>query len=94
VAIYEPPKEMIKTDYARIYPNPTADFIEIVLHSNASTGREIQICDVYGKKILLEKLPKHATTARVDVSFFPKGMYWVLIKESGKNTFTQKLVKL
>ena len=52
---------------------------------------EIQLIDIYGRTI---KNVLCYRNMQLDVSSLSKGIYTVLIRENGKNIYSQKLVKL
>jgi len=65
-----------------VYPNPTKDLITIELSQNEYT--DIYIFNTLG--ILMQKLSINQTF-RVDLSQFPKGMYFVQLSNADKKTF-------
>ncbi len=67
--------------YIKIYPNPTADVVNVeCTMNNVQWGGEIEIVDVYGKMVRTVGLPHcDSPTTRVDVSGLAAGIYFVRV---------------
>jgi hypothetical protein len=74
-----------------IYPNPAQDFIRI---KGVSYGFTIEILDITGKKILIQKTNEEMES--INISFLPKGMYWIniILNEFESTTKSQKFIKM
>ena len=73
------------------YPNPSNDFIEILLNSNSNyfNGRiEIQIYNLLGEISFKTNLP-HAETIKMDVSFLTEGLYFLNVNGTVKKFIKQ-----
>lgn len=91
-AIYNPDEDTTSTDIfmpaeeqqIKIYPNPAANYINI----NAPDNYSFEIYSVIGAKMLETK------NKQIDISYFDKGIYFVLIKnENGMTVKSQKIIK-
>lgn len=70
-----------------IYPNPAIDEINIVRQENSlSTQYSILIYDLYGRKMAV--LTSSQTQTRIDVSSYPAGVYFAVVK--GENSILGK----
>ncbi|MCF6133495.1 peptide-N-glycosidase F-related protein [Flavobacterium wongokense] len=70
-----------------IFPNPTADFINV---QSTDAIRTYQLTDIQGKILLSQKLD--ATDLKLDISNQPKGVYFLRMTfDKGSNT--EKIVK-
>lgn len=70
-----------------IYPNPVKDFLYIENPSDAPID-QISIADIYGKTIYSNS----GNISKVDLSALQTGLYLLQI-HSGKNSFSQKIIK-
>lgn len=67
---------------ANIYPNPTNGIINLQFNSDSPTASEVIISDAKGKK--LESFKTFEKTATYNLNNFPKGIYFVQIKNANK----------
>ncbi len=68
-----------------IFPNPTADFINI---KGGESIEDIQVLNVHGK-VLLQK----SFSDQIDISFLPKGIYFLNIKNEQQEFYATSIVK-
>ncbi len=73
-------------DLFEIYPNPTADYIQISHSENKSM--DCYIFDTYGKLVNRTKL--NAERQQIDLQFLPPGYYTILVQ--GERTFSSRVV--
>jgi hypothetical protein len=75
---------------ATVYPNPSADFINVIINETANYPVEVGIYDVVGKKIEEEKIPDDISnnSIKLDISSFDPGIYFLRIQ-----TFSGTVVK-
>ncbi len=81
-----------ESDMFIIYPNPAAHNITIEMRNNI-TGY-IEISDVFGKKVLRQKI-ENTDQKTLDISYFPAGMYFINIinKNNRKQCKTVRFMK-
>lgn len=79
-----------ETAIGKIYPNPTADYLNIELQK---TGCSIQILDQNGKLILESQLKDHTVT-QLDLSFIKTGIYIYRITDENGGVLFGKFTKL
>lgn len=73
----------------KVFPNPAKDDLFIqVFNSNL---KEIIITDLTGKIVLQHST--HRATEKINISDFNSGFYFITIKTTNNNTFTQKIIK-
>jgi endonuclease I len=70
------------TIHASVYPNPTADFINIDLDEKLSNDALITIADMTGKIVF--EVSTDATASTINTSSFAKGMYTLTISSEGR----------
>jgi hypothetical protein len=71
-----------------LYPNPATDWINL---GNISPHSKIQILDIKGTNILIEKTNFMSEEIKVDISTLGVGMYLIMVK--GEETKVLKLIK-
>lgn len=78
-----------------LYPNPAANYLNILLTSDDSAIPEIRFVDLTGKivKKVDQNVLKESSVyrAEIDISDLKTGIYFVKVIQ-GKKTFTEKLV--
>ncbi|WAC39491.1 T9SS type A sorting domain-containing protein [Pedobacter sp. SL55] len=80
----------LNTESVKLYPNPTAN--KAIVTFMASKYLTASISDINGRILQTQNLAAQQTEVEIDLSSFPKGLYFV--KLSGANgTLTSKLVK-
>ena len=69
-----------------IYPNPTRGFVNISFISEEIDNFEIQMLDPFGKLIIEENKKQFIGeyTKKIDLSNYPKGMYFLQIRTNDK----------
>jgi hypothetical protein len=67
-------------DEIKIYPNPASDFIEISLGRQTNEAVQVSIFDNLGKELKTMNVKEPNSPFRVNVANFPKGFYWVKVK--------------
>jgi hypothetical protein len=78
----------------KVYPNPATDFIQIELINAINDKSELILIDIFGKVIQKVSLLSTKSSLKMDISSLPKGVYFLSLSESGKNIFTNKIIKL
>ncbi|PIY05103.1 MAG: hypothetical protein COZ21_04805 [Bacteroidetes bacterium CG_4_10_14_3_um_filter_31_20] len=71
-----------------VYPNPAKNELNIVTNKDL-IGKEYQLCDIYGRKILKGKLTKELT--KLLVGKLADGIY--ILQVNGENKYTFKVIK-
>jgi len=71
----------------KTYPNPTASHINLLF--DEIENKTIQLIDVVGNEVL--KLQSHSNNIQLDVSTYPKGIYFIKVT-SEKESSTQKII--
>jgi hypothetical protein len=78
-----------------VYPNPTKDFINILLQTSQTESMVISIVDMNGKVFNQQKIVDKITEKQIDVANYPSGIYLLRITTvSGKHLGTFKLQKI
>lgn len=73
-----------------IFPNPTADEVNIVLSNKINLSASIIIYNTLGEIIIQEKMSTNEK--KLDISTLPNGLYFLKIN-SKENTITKKIIK-
>lgn len=78
----------------RIYPNPTADYVELSVDNASNDALEVSVLDEAGRRVRQVTLPKASRTLRerVDMSFLPNGLYLFQIRQ-GQAKAARKIIK-
>jgi len=77
----------------RIYPNPSADYMNVEVPNLSSESLKLEVFDVLGKKVLSQNLNK--LSSRINVSKWNSGVYLVRLTSSDDTVATTKrFVKL
>ena len=76
-----------------IYPNPTADFLNIEFESINEQNYSVYLVDLLGKKILLDRINKYKGnyTFKLDLIRFAQGIY-ILEVESKNKIYNNKII--
>ncbi|MBX2829095.1 MAG: T9SS type A sorting domain-containing protein [Flavobacteriaceae bacterium] len=74
-----------------LYPNPVDDVFTIQLLEDTIT--EIQVLDISGKSVIIEKRAGGNREESIHVASLPTGVYFVNVRSALGNSFTSKLVK-
>jgi hypothetical protein len=77
-------KEKSRIDEIKIYPNPTSERI----HISAPDINNILVTDILGQIVL-----KDTTTKEIDLSSYPKGVYFVQITDNHNVKYIFKVFK-
>ncbi|HSN48347.1 MAG TPA: T9SS type A sorting domain-containing protein, partial [Flavobacterium sp.] len=79
-----------------IYPNPFNDILNIKVQAKSNVEElTVEIINVYGQKIASSQNRNVFGEINIekDVSYLPAGMYFVVIKENGKQVNSKKIIK-
>ena len=80
-------KEVKQTPSFSMYPNPSTDFVTLELN-NGKTGT-VKIVDLVGNVVYSESI---ISTAKLNVSEFKNGIYFVTVESEGIKLSSRKLV--
>ena len=75
----------------RLLPNPTSGSVVCVVDGEASEGGVLTVTDVAGREVLRKELPPLTTVHTLQLTSYPKGVYYVTLT-TAKGSTTQKLV--
>lgn len=75
-----------------LFPNPTADFVTIRMHS-ASSGVDIEIVDVFGKVVQSRRYDSIEDSVRIDIRNIEPGIYFIKVLSKGEIS-TQRVLKI
>jgi hypothetical protein len=75
-------------EYINIYPNPAKSLINIQRYDNANLSAEIEICNLYGSKIIHKNFENGIEEMSIDVEELASGIY--ILKYTSGNTCIQK----
>lgn len=90
-AFDEEPNEITKTDYIRVGPNPTMNFLEVNIDKPERIPAELRIISSDHRIIMQEQLMDNST--RLDLTDMEPGVYIIHIQE-GLNVFLTKVLKI
>ena len=74
-----------------IYPNPSDQFINVVINNVSSGNVQIEIVNMTGQQFATIQVKNN--TANIDVSGFPAGLYMVNCNQNGIKIATSRFVK-
>lgn len=76
---------------ALVYPNPTTEYVNLVVSNYSLKNLEFELYDISGKTILLQKI----TTAETSISMenLSTGSYFIAVNENNKKLKTFKIIK-
>ena len=84
------------TSSIALYPNPAHDEVSVNYLSNGREAVKINITDSEGKQVLkldYGTYPTGIITQKINVSGFPKGIYFVNVSTDNRNEGTKLIVK-
>ena len=79
-------------ELVKVFPNPSADYIQVDLRDSDTQIDEISVFDMTGKMVLQEN-NFSGQLIRIDISTLPQGQYTALLRND-KLTYVSKFVKL
>jgi hypothetical protein len=74
-----------------IYPNPVSDILSITSPNPFYQNYQLNIFDIFGRRVRSEKIPKGSFSVKVDVTSLPAGVYHLELR-GRENQYGQKLV--
>lgn len=74
------PENNFNNNEFTIYPNPTNNFLNIVLNENTFQVNKIIIYDITGKEVKSVDIKSNSKYLRTDVSSLPKGIYLLTLQ--------------
>lgn len=74
----------------RVFPNPTADTVNILVDKGAVAG-EIQLIDQMGRTLATYPLGQYNNRQTLQLGQYPKGIYYLHLN-IGKDQYTKKLI--
>lgn len=84
--------ELGRNDEIEVYPNPTKDIFRIELKKENLMIKEIKLFSVMGK--VLDVADLNTVNTEVDISTFPTGVYYLLIKLDKGQLLSKKILKV
>jgi hypothetical protein len=75
-----------------LFPNPTADFVQLRFNGPMLPDAEIWVTDAAGHLMLRE--PMLLDQQQLDVSALPSGVYFLVLRQGGQRMAAQRLVKM
>ncbi|MFN9581399.1 MAG: T9SS type A sorting domain-containing protein [Bacteroidota bacterium] len=75
-----------------VYPNPTADVLNIELTGMTTTNNRLAVYDAQGKCVFEKVLSKPDTyqyTESISLADWPKGVYQVILQTENGNTISK-----
>lgn len=86
-------EESLITSQIKMYPNPTSDYVMIVLDSTESSEMFVNIINIQGQKVISKKhLFNKNTPLRLNTSKLSAGLYLVKMTNTKQQTKTLKLI--
>jgi len=86
-------KEVFKPDFFRVFPNPTEGPLNIVIFDIKSAIKSIELFTVNGKLLKSFPIERENSKAKIDISNYHEGMYFVRVTSESRNT-TFRIIKL
>lgn len=75
----------------KLSPNPTSETIRIQ-NINETKPYIINIVNYIGELVYSQKIDSNTENTSIKISDFPKGIYFVNLKDADLNTYSQKLI--
>lgn len=82
-------EDVISKEFFSVYPNPTHE--QVVVRAEAGVNNTIQVTDIIGRIVFRSKLPLSGEMT-INVSDWPKGLYFVSLSDHGVRNKAVKLV--
>jgi hypothetical protein len=73
-----------------VFPNPTANILNVSIYQKNSQNTKIQLFSVNGQQVAEKNLPEGEISTQLETGFLPEGIY--LLKVSNFNGFATKRV--
>jgi hypothetical protein len=73
-----------------IYPNPATS--EILIRFGKNVYYKIQLCNALGE--ILKQTAINYNTTSINISSFPKGIYFIIITDNEGNKMMKKIMKM
>jgi hypothetical protein len=74
-----------------IYPNPATQAFTVDIGYDLSSG-SVEVYDINGKVIWQKRDLTGSGKQTVDLGEYPKGVYFVRVKDKGKEVFSKKVL--
>lgn len=74
-----------------VYPNPTANSINLKIENLTSTNLEYQLFDLAGRKIAGQKISQ--TETQISLETFPSSTYFIYVSDNSKTIKSFKIIK-
>ncbi len=84
-------KNINKKDQVFVFPNPSDNFIRVILNQQNNNNCIAMLFDITGNEILKKEVDSNNNI--IDIHFFPSGIYFVKITSNNYNFEVIKLVK-
>lgn len=77
-----------------VWPNPSSSIVYVEIgEGSAASFVEMQLCDVFGRKLSEKNVVNAGETVTFDLSDLAKGVYFLRIQTEGGKTVTRKIVR-
>jgi hypothetical protein len=79
-----------------VFPNPFNDFLNITVQAKSSIEElTVEIINLYGQKIYSAQNKNISGEIKIDIDLSNQasGMYFVIIKENGKQVHSKKVIR-
>lgn len=83
-------EEHTVSNFLNAYPNPVDDILHLEIKNRTLIGETIEVRNILGEVLSSQKIL--STLVNLDCSAWPKGIYFVQIKNTSK-VFSQKIIK-
>jgi hypothetical protein len=81
-----------ETQNLLLFPNPSTNTISFQLPNN-NPIHKIEVRDLLGRKVLIES-ENNNNIYNLNISNLEKSIYFLVVKQSGKNTYYGKFIKI
>ena len=81
------------SQHIEVYPNPTSDYLNILLQCKENQCVRVSVCDIEGRKYFEHRFENREGLLTIDVSAFDSGTYVYEVFNDGKNIMRGIFIK-
>jgi hypothetical protein len=86
-----PASATLADEHINLFPNPTTQAFTVEIDHDLTNG-SVEVYDVNGKLIWQKRDLTGSGKQAVDLAEYPKGMYFVRVKDQGEEIFSKKVL--
>ncbi len=84
---------LINTLDVKVFPNPTAEKLIMLLENNTKQKYQISLQNNLGQIVSQKQFEPTSNELELDVKDLPKGIYFLKLTSANNQSFTQKIIK-